>query len=87
MRPSTGITVDQYHEEKSGHRSVINLGRFDRAKHIEWVDKNPSKKPKPVQNRKHVSHFYSGGDVCDVTGEDSPSSLFPSFSLFLFHSL
>lgn len=63
--------MDQYHEEKNGHRTVINLGRFDRAKHLEWVDKNPAKRPKARELRKHVSHFYSGGDVCDVTGNNN----------------
>ena len=68
-----GQKVDQYHEEKGGphgtKKTVLNLGRFDMAKHKEWIDQNPSKKPKPIETRKHVSHFYSGGDICDITGK------------------
>lgn len=29
-----GKKVDQYHEEKGGQRTVINLGRFDEQKHL-----------------------------------------------------
>ena len=61
--------VDQFHEEKGGHKTVINLGRFDLQKHKEYLEQNPSKRPKlPIETRKHVSHFYSNGDICDVTG-------------------
>ena len=61
--------MDQYHEEKNGQRTVINLGRFDKSKHMKWIDANPTKRPKPKEYRKHVSHFYSDGDVCDITGD------------------
>merc|ERR1719273_2807464 len=60
-----GQKVDQYHEEKGGNgggpatKTVINLGRFDMDKHIQWIKDNPNKRPKPVESRKHVSHFYS----------------------------
>ena len=37
-------------------------------KHKKWIDDNPNKRPKPLETRKHVSHFYSGGDICDITG-------------------
>jgi hypothetical protein len=43
-------------------------GRFDMDKHKKWIDDNPNKRPKPLETRKHVSHFYSGGDICDITG-------------------
>ena len=43
-------------------------GRFDLEKHKKWIDENPNKRPKPLETRKHVSHFYSGGDICDITG-------------------
>ena len=62
-----GKKVDQYHEERIGKKTVISLGYFDKEKHIEWLDKNPAKRPKPVDSRKYVSHFYSGGDICDLT--------------------
>lgn len=46
-----GQKVDQYHEEKGGphgtKKTVLNLGRFDMAKHKEWIDQNPSKKLSP----------------------------------------
>jgi hypothetical protein len=71
MSSFSGKSVDQYHEEKNGKKTLINLGRFDQAKHLEWIEKNPSKRPKPRDQRKHVSHFYSGGDLCDLTGQYS----------------
>lgn len=67
-----GQKVDQYHEEKGPHgpqKTVLNLGRFDMDKHKKWIDDNPNKRPKPLETRKHVSHFYSGGDICDITGK------------------
>ena len=69
-----GQKVDQYHEEKASSHSppkktVINLGRFDLEKHKKWIDDNPNKRPKPLDSRKHVSHLYSGGDICDITGK------------------
>jgi len=63
-----GKKVDQYHQENNGERTVIHLGRFDEENHLRWVQDHPSKKPKDGEARKHVSHFYSDGDVCDLTG-------------------
>ena len=61
--------MDQYHEEKGGQKSVINLGRFDLKNHKKYLEENPNKRPKlPLESRKHVSHFYSNGDICDLTG-------------------
>lgn len=34
-----------------------------------WLADHPAKRPKPVATRKHVAHFYSNGDICDMTGE------------------
>merc|ERR1719341_33349 len=62
-----GKKVDQYHQEDQNKRTVINLGHFDEAKHLQWIKNHPNKKPKPVETRKHVSQFYSGGDNCDLT--------------------
>ncbi|TRY68484.1 hypothetical protein TCAL_01386 [Tigriopus californicus] len=64
-----GKSVDQYHEERKGDRTLINLGRFDMAKHLAWLKDNPNKRPKPVSERKQVSHLYSDGDLCDLTGK------------------
>jgi len=62
-----GRKVDQYHEEGKGKKTVINLGRFNEEDHLAWLDEHPSKRPKPVESRKQVSIFYSGGEVCDLT--------------------
>ncbi|KAL4237569.1 hypothetical protein ACF0H5_002283 [Mactra antiquata] len=58
----------QYHEEPSSITQIY-LGYWDKQKHLDWLAKNPSKKPKPVGSRKHVSLYYAGGDICDVTGK------------------
>nr|CAD7427420.1 unnamed protein product [Timema monikensis] len=63
-----GLSVDQYHLEKDGSKTTINLGRFDRNDHIEWLVKNPHKRPKPSALRKQISHFYAGGGLCEETG-------------------
>nr|CAD7446825.1 unnamed protein product [Timema bartmani] len=63
-----GLSVDQYHVEKDGSKTTINLGRFDRNDHIEWLVKNPHKRPKPSALRKQISHFYAGGGLCEETG-------------------
>ncbi|PSN40562.1 Endoplasmic reticulum lectin 1 [Blattella germanica] len=64
-----GISVDQYHLEKDGTRTVVHLGKFDKAKHLEWLEKNPHKRPKPLSHRKQITHLYSGGTPCDMTGK------------------
>jgi len=64
-----GKKVDQYHEEGGGKRTVINLGVFSEEAHLAWLEKHPAKKPKELDARKQVSVFYSGGDVCDLTGK------------------
>lgn len=63
-----GISVDQYHVEKDGTKTVIQLGKFDKAKHLDWLEKNPHKRPKPRAHRKQISHLYSDGTLCDKTG-------------------
>jgi endoplasmic reticulum lectin 1 len=63
-----GINVDQYHVEKDGTKTVIHLGKFHKAKHLEWLERNPHKRPKPMALRKQITHFYSGGTPCDKTG-------------------
>merc|ERR1712098_712952 len=60
---------DQYHEEGAGQKTVINLGKFSENDHVSWLEQHPTKKPKEGSNRKQVSIFYSGGDVCDITGK------------------
>lgn len=55
--------------EPDGTRSSINLGYFDREKHLEWIRQHEHKRPKPLAQRTQLSHFYSGGTVCDKTGK------------------
>lgn len=35
---------------------------------MEWIATHPHKKPKPLESRKQLSHFYSDGSSCDKTG-------------------
>lgn len=64
-----GRSVSQYHTEKDGTKTVVDLGKFDKEKHLEWIEAHPHKKPKPIDQRKQLSHFYSDGSVCDKTGK------------------
>ncbi|XP_011699260.1 PREDICTED: endoplasmic reticulum lectin 1 isoform X2 [Wasmannia auropunctata] len=63
-----GRSVVQYHIERDGTKTIVNLGRFDKQKHLDWIAAHPHKKPKPLELRKHLSHFYSDGSSCDKTG-------------------
>jgi len=63
-----GKKVDQYHEDKDGKKTVINLGLWDKKKHLLWLEQNPHKRPKKGLSQKQISHYYTGGSVCDVTG-------------------
>ncbi|XP_058826266.1 endoplasmic reticulum lectin 1 isoform X2 [Topomyia yanbarensis] len=56
-----GKHVRQFHDDTS-----IFLGHFNKEKHIEWLEKNPSIKNKR-KNEHQLSNFYGGGDVCDKT--------------------
>lgn len=64
-----GKSVKQFHVDRDGSRTAINLGRFNKAKHLEWIENHPQKRPKPIRQRTHLSHFYSDGDICDKTGK------------------
>ena len=64
-----GKKVDQFHEEGGGRKTVINLGNFNLEDHLAWLQQHPSKRPKDGDMRKQVSVFYSGGDICDLTGK------------------
>ncbi|CAL7934550.1 unnamed protein product [Xylocopa violacea] len=63
-----GRSVDQYHIERDGKKTIVNLGKFDKQKHLEWIAANPHKKPKTLELRKQLSHFYGDGSICDKTG-------------------
>ena len=87
-----GKKVNQYHEDKGERVQIINLGKFNKEKHVQWVKDNPSKRPKPMEFRKHVSHFYSDGDFCELAGKPrqievklkcKPSQSMSAVSLYL----
>lgn len=59
----------QFHvDNKNGETSVI-LGYFNEDIHKKWLLENPEKRPKPIQSRTHLTHFYQSGSLCDKTGE------------------
>ena len=64
-----GRSVEQYHVEKDKSKTSISLGVFDKHKHVEWLQKHPNKRPKAAEVRSQLSHFYSGGSICDKTGQ------------------
>ncbi|KAL1491163.1 hypothetical protein ABEB36_011803 [Hypothenemus hampei] len=64
-----GKSVEQFHIERDSSRTSINLGIFSKDKHLEWIKEHPHKRPKPLENRKQLSHFYSEGSICDKTGK------------------
>ncbi|CAF3829646.1 unnamed protein product [Rotaria sordida] len=62
-----GKHVIQFHEEGQ-HRISVLLGTWNRDKHIEWLNKNPKKKPSGnTKDRQFVSLYYTDGDMCDLT--------------------
>ncbi|KAK3093191.1 hypothetical protein FSP39_012445 [Pinctada imbricata] len=63
-----GRYTRQFHDDQEG-RIVIYLGNWNEKKHLEWIEKNPSKRPKEKGNRKSISLLYTDGDVCDLTGK------------------
>ncbi|XP_034173675.1 endoplasmic reticulum lectin 1 isoform X1 [Osmia lignaria lignaria] len=63
-----GRSVVQYHIERDGTKTIVNLGKFDKQKHLEWIAAHPHKKSKSPVLRKQLIHFYSDGTVCDKTG-------------------
>ncbi|XP_013149234.1 PREDICTED: endoplasmic reticulum lectin 1 isoform X2 [Papilio polytes] len=62
-----GEHVIQYHVDRTGEKTTLLLGKFNEEAHLEWIKENRGKAPKPVDVRTSVTHFYSGGDVCDKT--------------------
>uniref|UniRef100_A0A336LQN8 Endoplasmic reticulum lectin 1 n=1 Tax=Culicoides sonorensis TaxID=179676 RepID=A0A336LQN8_CULSO len=63
-----GRYVRQYHIDKNGETSLI-LGAFNKEAHIEWMKKNPHKRPAPKESRTEIIHYYTGGTHCDKTGK------------------
>lgn len=64
-----GKSVKQYHVEKDGSKTSIDLGVFIKDEHLKWLEKHPHKRPKPLAQRTQLSHFYSDGSHCDKTGK------------------
>ncbi|XP_034950464.1 endoplasmic reticulum lectin 1 isoform X2 [Chelonus insularis] len=64
-----GRSVVQYHVEKNGKKITIDLGKFDKKKHLDWIKAHPDKRPKLQRERKYITHFYSDGSFCDETGK------------------
>lgn len=63
-----GSYVRQYHIDKNGEQSLV-LGAFNADAHIEWLQKNPHKRPLPIGSRTELIHFYTDGTLCDKTGK------------------
>ncbi|XP_043462535.1 endoplasmic reticulum lectin 1 isoform X1 [Leptopilina heterotoma] len=64
-----GRSVMQYHLERDGTKTTVDLGKFDKEKHLKWIEAHPHKKPKLLAQGKQLSHFYSDGSICDKTGK------------------
>uniref|UniRef100_A0A0A9X029 Endoplasmic reticulum lectin 1 n=1 Tax=Lygus hesperus TaxID=30085 RepID=A0A0A9X029_LYGHE len=62
--------VEQYHYNKEkGTRDSVTLGLWDKQAHLDWLEKHPHKRPRPVYHRTHISYFYGDGDICPETGK------------------
>ncbi|CAH0390448.1 unnamed protein product [Bemisia tabaci] len=62
--------ADQYHiDSVDGSRTTVRLGTWNLKDHLDWIERNPHKKPKPIDSRTYVSHFYSQGSICEKTGQ------------------
>lgn len=73
----------QYHIERDGKKTIVNLGKFDKQKHLEWIAAHPHKKPKAPELRKHLSHFYSDGTICDKTGNPRQTEVYMFINLYI----
>ncbi|OCT79290.1 endoplasmic reticulum lectin 1-like isoform X2 [Xenopus laevis] len=65
-----GKYVHQYHEDKDSGKSTVVVGTWKAEDHLQWAKKNPARAyistADGVQTVKTVSHFYGGGDLCEV---------------------
>ncbi|KAJ8045769.1 Endoplasmic reticulum lectin 1 [Holothuria leucospilota] len=57
--------AQQYHMEKSSRTNVL-LGTWDEDAHKKWW---LSSKKTHIPGSKTITHFYSNGDICDITGK------------------
>ncbi|VDP09803.1 unnamed protein product [Soboliphyme baturini] len=62
--------VIQYHEEKGIRTAQVLLGEWHIQDHLKWIADKPGKRPIISGDRVlQVTHFYSNGDICDLTGK------------------
>lgn len=65
-----GKQVIQFHEDPKSGRIDILLGAWKEDVHLKWISDRPHKRPLRVDGKiRQVSHYYSGGDVCDLTNQ------------------
>lgn len=68
-----GKYVNQYHEDKDTGRTTLVVGTWKEEQHLEWAKKNVARLYHPpdegVQTVRMVSHFYGGGDICELTNK------------------
>ena len=70
-----GKWVHQYHDHKkpTAYRETIVVGLWNSEEHSEWAANNqPVIKAKDDDGHqliKAVQHFYTNGDICDITGK------------------
>ncbi|KAG8583861.1 hypothetical protein GDO81_008577 [Engystomops pustulosus] len=68
-----GKYVHQYHEDKDTGRTTLVVGVWKEEQHLEWAKKNTARLYHPpdegVQTVRMVSHFYGGGDTCELTNK------------------
>lgn len=55
--------VKQMHFESNKAKVEVLLGSWDEAAHREWFSQAGKKK----RSQNHVTHMYTGGDICDIT--------------------
>ncbi|XP_066552905.1 endoplasmic reticulum lectin 1 isoform X2 [Amia ocellicauda] len=61
------------HGDKESGKSIVVVGSWDQQEHVEWARRNVARsyqlRDEGLQKVKVVSHFYSHGDTCDLTGK------------------
>jgi len=56
-------SIKMFHEEGGIKTKTISLGKFDEAKHLNWIDANPKRKKSSTE----VNYLFSDGDICHET--------------------
>ncbi|XP_014665285.1 PREDICTED: endoplasmic reticulum lectin 1-like [Priapulus caudatus] len=64
-----GKHVYQFHQDKNQDRTNILLGTWNMESHVNWLDAFPQKKIVSGTKPKYVSHYFSSGDICDISGK------------------